>query len=260
MVDHTPPPDRDCRALYLELLKNTLTGLVYDDEEVRGTRFVLRTGKGTRARRMEGLDWPVHAHTMVGRLRLDNVQQCVEQALAQQVPGDLIETGVWRGGVTILMRALLKVHDVRDRTVWVADSFQGLPPPRPDRYPSDRGIDLSHIKYLAVSREEVARNFERYGLLDAQVRFLEGWFRDTLPSAPIDRLAVLRLDGDLYESTHDALVHLYPKLSPGGFLIVDDYGHVPACRQAVHDYREAHGITEPIERVDYTGVYWQRQR
>jgi O-methyltransferase len=69
---------------------------------------------------------------------------------------------------------------------------------------------------------------------------------------------VLRLDGDLYESTMDALTALYPKLSPGGYAIVDDYGAIPACRQAVHDYRDAHGITEPIQEVDWTGAYWQR--
>ena len=151
---------------------------------------------------------------MVGRLRLDNVHACVERALAEGVPGDLMETGVWRGGVTIFMRAILAAYGVTDRTVWVADSFAGLPPPRPDRYPADRGFDLSNVRYLAVSRAQVEENFARYGLLDTQVQFLEGWFRDTLPEAPSERLAVLRLDGDLYESTHDALVHLYDGLSP----------------------------------------------
>ena len=72
------------------------------------------------------------------------------------------------------------------------------------------------------------------------------------------RLALLRLDGDLYESTMDALVHLYPKLEPGGYLIVDDYGDIPACRQAVHDYRSRHGITEEIEPIDWTGVFWRK--
>ena len=85
--------------------------------------------------------------------------------------------------------------------------------------------------------EHVKENFQRYGLLDEQVRFVKGWFRDTLPHVPIERLAVLRLDGDLYESTIQALDGLYHKLSPGGFVIVDDYGNVPACRQAVNDFR-----------------------
>ena len=94
-------------------------------------------------------------------------------------------------------------------------------------------------------------NFRRYGLLDEQVRFLQGWFRDTLPVAPIERLAVLRLDGDLYESTIQALESLYDKLSAGGYVIVDDYGNVAACRQAVHDFRAQRGINDPIQPIDW---------
>ncbi len=101
-------------------------------------------------------------------------------------------------------------------------------------------------------------NFERYGLLDDQVRFLKGWFRETLPKAPIERLAIVRLDGDMYESTLDGLVNLYPKLSVGGYLIVDDYGAVSGCRQAVLDYRERLGITDEIIPTDWTAVYWRR--
>ena len=152
----------------------------------------------------------------------------------------------WRGGATIFMRAVLKAYGVTDRYVWVADSFEGLPPPETGKYPHDAGDRLHEARELAVSLEEVKANFERYGLLDDQVRFLKGWFRDTLPAAPIERLAVLRLDGDMYESTMDTLVNLYPKLSEGGYAIVDDYGAIPACRQAVNDYRSANAITEKI--------------
>jgi O-methyltransferase len=106
--------------------------------------------------------------------------------------------------------------------------------------------------------EQVAANFHRYGLLDEQVRFVKGWFRDTLPTAPIGRLAVLRLDGDLYESTMEALIHLYPKLSPGGYVIVDDYGNIAPCRQAVHDYRQQQQIQDLIRPIDGWGVFWQR--
>ena len=96
----------------------------------------------------------------------------------------------------------------------------------------------------------------RPALLDDQVRFLKGWFKDTLPTAPIAQLAVLRLDGDLYESTWDALTHLYPKLSQGGFVIIDDYNH-ESCQQAVHDYRTQHGVDAPILDIDRIGVYWR---
>lgn len=233
-------------SLYLDLMKRALSGWIYADDSFDA------------GLREKGGDWPENAQTMIGLQRLDNLQFCVEDALANGVPGDLIETGVWRGGATIFMRSILKAHGVEDRRVWVADSFEGLPPPDPERYPQDRGDRLHTFEQLAVSQEQVRANFERYGLLDDQVGFLEGWFRDTLPEAPMESLAVVRLDGDMYESTMDALVNLYPKLSVGGYLIVDDYGAVPTCRQAVHDYREAHGVHEELRPIDWTGVFWQR--
>jgi predicted O-methyltransferase YrrM len=111
---------------------------------------------------------------------------------------------------------------------------------------------------LAVSIDEVKSNFEKYGLLDEQVNFLPGWFRDTLPNAPFKQLALIRLDGDMYESTMDALTALYPKLSSGGYLIVDDYA-LSGCKQAIHDYRSANNISEEIRRIEgYGAVYWQR--
>ena len=157
------------------------------------------------------------------------------------------------------MRAALKAHGVKDRTVWVADSFEGLPAPNPEKYPVDAGLKLHEAEFLAVSLETVKNNFRRYGLLDDQVKFLKGWFKDTLPIAPIEKLAVLRLDGDLYESTMDALVNLYPRLSPGGYIIVDDYGAIYQCKKAVSDYRKKHNITEPIIKIDWAGVYWQKR-
>lgn len=112
---------------------------------------------------------------------------------------------------------------------------------------------------LGVSRDQVEENFRRYGLLDSQVRFLEGWFSETLPTAPIRALAVLRLDGDLYKSTMDVLTHLYPKVTPGGYVIIDDFD-IAACRQAVKDYRAAHEIDDEICPIDDNGVFWRKQR
>jgi O-methyltransferase len=152
---------------------------------------------------------------------------------------------------------VLEAHGDVDRAVWVADSFQGLPNPDPASYPADRGDDLWTYPQLAVSLDAVKANFAKYGLLDGQVRFLPGWFRHTLPEAPIERLAVLRLDGDMYESTIVALRALYHKVSPGGFVIVDDYYAVPTCRQAVDDFRADQKIAEPLCPIDWTGVYWQ---
>ena len=204
-----------------------------------------------------GRDWPADAETMIGMKRLANVRACVESVIADGVPGDLIETGAWRGGSTIYMRAILKAHGDTGRTVWVADSFQGLPE-YDGRYEADAG-DQHHTRdELAISVESVEDNFRRYDLLDDQVKFLVGWFNETLPTAPIERLAVLRLDGDMYSSTMDALDALYDKVSPGGSVIVDDYGAVPACAQAIHDFRDARGITDPIEEIDWAGVFWRK--
>jgi len=144
-----------------------------------------------------------------------------------------------------------------DRRVWVADSFEGLPVPD-ERYPADAHLDWSDVEVLKVDADAVRANFDRYGLLEDRVRFLEGWFADTLPGAPIERLAVLRLDGDLYGSTMDALTALEPKVAPGGFVLVDDYGGWPSCREAVEDYRAAQGIDAPIHEVDWTGVWWRK--
>lgn len=211
-----------------------------------------------RASRLRGRDWPSTALSMIGAKRMQQLQEAVESVIARGVPGDLIETGVWRGGACILMRAVLRAYGVRDRRVWVADSFRGLPAPDPVKYPADHNADLHTFSQLAVPLEEVKRNFARHGLLDDQVAFLEGWFKDTLPNAPIERLAVLRLDGDIYESTMDALTALHDKVSPGGIVIVDDYGAIVQCQAAVSDFRRARGIADPMHRIDASGVWWQR--
>jgi O-methyltransferase len=235
--------------LYLELLKGCLTRTIVGEAQP----FDADT-------RRLGRDWPQAAETMIGSVRLDNLQHCIESVLHDNIPGDLIETGVWRGGATILMRGVLAAHGITDRIVWVADSFAGLPPPNAQAYPADAGDPHWTYRELIVPLKTVQENFARYGLLDEQVRFLVGWFRDTLPTAPIDRLAVARLDGDMYESTMDALVALYPKVAIGGYLIVDDYGAVPGCRRAIDDYRQRQGIIEPMTAIDWTGVFWRRER
>jgi O-methyltransferase len=254
----------DCKSEYLDLVKLSLID-VLGHETLTARR---RSGGGmeistlpeeNRFARIEGRDWPANAMTMIGMARLNHLQACVEEVIAAGVSGDLIETGVWRGGATILMRAILRAHGVSDRTVWAADSFEGLPPPSADRYPADAGSELHEEPFLTASLDEVKRNFQRYGMLDEQVRFVKGWFRDTLPALRDRQWSVIRLDGDLYESTIDSLEHLYPQLSAGGYLVIDDYGVIPRCRQAVHDYRAEHGIREEIQPIDWSGVYWRKQ-
>ncbi len=259
---------------YLDLMKRCLTGSIYPGMEgtiwpktlVPRKLLKMMLPQNVRCYQLmtpeecaRGSSWPHQAQTMIGQKRLNNIQYCVENIIKNRVPGDLIETGVWRGGAVVFMRALLKAHGVKDRAVWVADSFGGFPKPDAEKYSADAGDRLHYIKEFAVSLEQVKANFAAYGLLDDQVRFLKGWFKDTLPAAPISKLAVARLDGDLYESTMDALKCLYSKLSIGGYLIVDDYA-VTMCKKAVHDFRTTHNITEEIRDIDGAGIFWQRVR
>ncbi|MFZ0760686.1 MAG: TylF/MycF family methyltransferase [Candidatus Sulfotelmatobacter sp.] len=262
--------------LYLDLLKKCLTGYLYPESsnvEIfphRGMRMarkalvkalnkrgfkLFKTMPFDPDARSRGTDWPCIGYSMVGCKRLDNLQACVESVLEDGVPGDLIETGVWRGGACILMRAILKMREVGDRNVWLADSFEGLPSPSLE---ADRGYDLSENSYTKASLEQVQEAFQRFGLLDAQVKFLKGWFKDTLPNAPIGQLAVLRTDGDLYESTMDVLRSLYHKVSVRGFVIVDDYHDWPPCRRAVDEFRARNNVLDPIQEIDGKGVFWRK--
>ncbi|WP_133908000.1 TylF/MycF family methyltransferase [Actinophytocola oryzae] len=246
------------RDRYIDLLKRVITNVIYEDPAIPNPVFD-RQEFSSWARKT-GSDWPTVAHTMVGMTRLDNVQECLEKVIAEDVPGDFIETGVWRGGVCILARGIFEAYGITDREVWVADSFEGVPTATDLSHSIDRQLNMhEHNEVLGVDENAVRRNFERYGLLDDQVQFLPGWFNKTLAAAPIERLAVLRLDGDLYESTLDALNPLYPKLSVGGYVIIDDY-LVPGCKVAVDEFRAEHGIDDPLHRIDRWSVYWRRTR
>ena len=246
-----------CCDLYLELMRRCLINTIYEDPPLLGTGGGNAPTYDTMTR-MGGGDWPSVAHSMIGMLRMLNIQALATSVIVNHVPGDFIETGVWRGGSCIFMRAILKAFEVTDRVVWVADSFQGIPPPNTALYPDDASFgNPQDAEELKVSRQQVQANFQRYGLLDDQVKFIEGWFSDTLPNAPIEQLAILRLDGDLYESTIVALDSLYDKLSVGGFVIVDDY-FIPACRKAVATFRKQRRIEDVIHDIDGLGSFWQK--
>jgi O-methyltransferase len=200
-----------------------------------------------------------YGYSIIGQKRLLSLCELVESVIKNGIPGDFIETGVFRGGACIWIRAILATYGITDRFVYVADSFQGIPEPNPDEFPAD--ASLTHLaNYFAVPRELVKANFETFGLLDTQVQFVEGWFKDTLPNLVDSTFALIRLDGDLYESTIQALDSLYPLLSPGGFVIIDDYGCFEPCRQAVEDYRQKHSITVPVQWIDESGVWWRKPK
>lgn len=289
-----PSGEHDEVDLYLDLMKKVLTDYIYIDDPaaqlvplnlakkaakhrhlLRWLAYVLKaknvflmekqkvwcdTSKWSASelalRRVEGRDWPVRAHTMIGLERLDNIQACMKRIIEDQVPGDVIECGVWRGGATIFMAAVLKRFKQFQRRVFVADSFAGLPRPNQEIFPEDKGSIFHTWDELSVSRQEVENNFKKYDLLDAHVVFLEGWFKETLPEAPIEEIALLRLDADMYESTTQILQALYHKVSNGGFVIVDDY-HLKPCMRAVHDFLDRTGRQPELCSAGARGVYWR---
>nr|WP_295972076.1 TylF/MycF family methyltransferase [uncultured Bacillus sp.] len=245
--------------MYLELLKKTILFEIWEEHEHDLLRALYnRDSRLNPEKHRLGETWPSMAHSMIGRMRMENLQMSMETVLKENIKGDFIETGVWRGGACIFMRGFLKVHGIQDRKVWLADSFQGLPAPNATKYPHDRGDILYTFDYLKVSLENVQNNFRKYDLLDEQVQFLKGWFKDTLPAAPIDKLAILRLDGDLYESTMDGLNNLYDKVAEGGFIIVDDYA-LPTCKAAIHDFLQQRNMNESLIPIDNISVYWRKK-
>jgi O-methyltransferase len=270
----------EARERYINLLKAALRNSLYERPNMP-TKFdlarmwVLKQQLMFRFRSARSLDlmklspsdlyWVVQGnlqpgHTLGSQANVNQTQFCVESVLRDGVPGDLLEAGVFRGGQSILMKGILDAYGVTDRKVFVADSFEGLPQPDPNTCVEDAIAHevLKEVDLFAVSVDTVRDTFDRYGVLDDNVVFVKGFFEDSLPTAPVDKLAILRLDADYYQSTMDALENLYPKLSVGGWVILDDYGHPIGCRQAVTEFREKYGIDDPIEMADPLCGYWQR--
>ena len=240
---------------YLQLVQEIVINAIYQDRAIDPWSHPVFDSR----KRDAGLDWPEQALTMIGRVRLQSLRECCELALRDQVPGDFVETGIWRGGACIMMAAVLAAHEDLARLVWGFDSFQGLPPPNEAEFPKDRGDQLHRFPQLAVSIECVIESFKRTDLWSEQVRLVKGWFKDSVPAAGVEKIAVLRLDGDLHESTIQVLEGFYPRLSAGGFCIIDDFGAMLSCRAAVEDYRRDHGVMEPIVNIDGKGILWRKQ-
>jgi O-methyltransferase len=246
------------RTAYLDLLKLAVCDLVGTTTVSVGAvgegQVMARelSGDGRRLR-SAGMDWPLQGLTMVGLDRLDDLQACVETVVADGVPGDVIEAGCWRGGASMLMRATLDTLG-DERTVYVADSFQGFPE---DEVRDAGDSDLSAFAFLVAPLADVRDSFARLGL-ERGVELVPGFFAETLPALAGRRWALVRLDADTYEPTRLALECLYPGLEVGGHLILDDYGSFEGCRRAVDEFRAQHGIEEPIEDVDSTCSRWRR--
>lgn len=263
----TPTPGEDSlRDAYLGLLKLALSDLAGAGTRTvswSGERRVFSrdlTGADQLQWRAAGRDWPLNALTMTGLRRLDDLQTCVEAVVRDGVEGDLIEAGAWRGGSSILMRATLNAHGATDKTVWVADSFQGFPVPEQDGDSADVELEteMRGLDYLAPNLEMVSEHFDRFGCRDG-VRFVPGFFEDTMAELTGPTWSLIRLDGDTYKATRLCLEALYPGLAVGGYVILDDYLFLDGCRRAVDDFRLEHGISEPIEGIDYNAARWRRE-
>ena len=250
-------------AAYLTLLIDVLTRSIFDYEFRPTSRPGLyRKEVIDRRARTLGRDWPHEAETMVGTHRLTHLAACVADLVNEDVPGDLVEAGAWRGGSCILMRGALKVLGEDARRVWVADSFNGFPPEDFTLATDGNPVETTSFQFplISVGMDTVVRNFQRYRLYDQQVRLVPGWFHESLPELPVTSIALLRLDGDLFDSTIAPLEALYPRVEKGGFCIIDDYGDVRECREAVDRFRANHHISEPIEWIDTDAVFWRKAR
>lgn len=253
--------------LELEFLKRVLTDSV-GNEEIRNEFFqsqkfpsesIIKEVLENRVddQRLEGLDWPERAHTMIGLKRLNNLHDCLDYIRENGIKGDFIETGVWRGGASIFIKYYNEIYKL-GRKVFVADSFKGLPVPDTEKYPQDYGDNHYTYDFLKVPLEEVKRNFKMYNVLDENVIFLKGWFSETLKdNDQITELSLLRFDGDMYGSTIDVLTNLYPKLNKNGVIIIDDYC-LENCVKAVTDFRLNNNINDDIKAVDRCGVFWYK--
>ena len=241
------------RDAYIDLIKRSITNHLYlgGDNPFDKFRCVTHYDLTQSRWKLDSLSRPL---TLLTKKQLDLIENCVLAVEKKGVPGDFIEAGIWRGGAVILMRALLKAYGIADRKIYAADSFAGIPKNASNR---NDPVDNWSDRWVATL-PEVRQNIERFGLLDDRIVFTVGFFADSLKTLAGKRFALIRLDSDSYDSVMTSLDYLYPMVSKGGVVIVDDW-HLMGCRQAVLDYRTRHGIEEDILTYDQN-AYWLKQR
>lgn len=239
------------REAYLDLLKRAIGNYLYLGGETTAEAFrcVSHYDLESSSWKIERLSLPA---TLLTRKQLDLIHASVLAVERDCVAGDFLEAGVWRGGVIILLRALLNAYAIPDRRVVAADSFAGIP--RNTRATGDP-VDGWADRWIA-SLEEVKKLIARFDLLDDRVVFLSGFFEDSFKTLTDERYAIIRLDSDSYDSVETSLEYLYPRVSRGGIVIIDDW-HLPGCRMAVETYRAQLGIRDPIEVVD-GNAWWTK--
>jgi hypothetical protein len=235
---------------YLDLLAKALTNYLYLGESRKVSHYAAIMPETYSDSRWK-IGKEAIPHTLLHKAQLNNIEACIFSVVRDGIPGDIIEAGVFRGGAAIYMRAVLGVLGVTDRCVWLADTFAGIP--RAERYTDVNDPVNDWDDRWSADIDQVRNTFARYDMLDQQVRFLQGPFSTTLHPPPFGDLAVARLDADAYESTRDAIESIYPKLQPGGYIIIDDW-HLPSCRRAIMEYRKEHGINDEILGVVVDGT------
>lgn len=268
----------ELRERYLDLIKRFLIRYEFDEEiiEYRDIRVtsryrrilkllskflpedikLLEMGKKRElSERLEGKDWPVTAESMVGLKRMNQLHDALRTIERERLPGDIVETGVWRGGALIFAASFLEVNEIYGRKVFGCDSFEGLPKPSID-YPVDFGDSHFKYSYLSVSIDQVKKNLRKYNVGMDQVTLVKGWFSDTLHKIETERIAILRLDGDMYSSTIEALEALYHKVVSGGFVIIDDFS-LKGAHQAVVDFLHSRAITVEFEEIDEASAFFR---
>jgi hypothetical protein len=209
----------------------------------------------------------IKRHTMTSFERLASLWQQVRYLDRFDVPGAFVECGVWKGGSTGLMAlAHRATRAVPTRELHLFDSFEGLPEPdavlddqQSVDYAGAGGGELRSVGKCVGTLDENRELMERLlGYPTDLLRYHVGWFQDTIPrDAPaLGSIALLRLDGDWYESTRICLEHLYDKVSRGGVVVIDDYGHYEGCRKAVDEFLQRRKEPVLLSHIDYTGRYW----
>jgi O-methyltransferase len=203
----------------------------------------------------------VRPYSLTSLERLAAVVQAVRYVCRHRIPGDFVECGVWRGGSSMAAALALKAFGDTSRTLYLYDTFEGMSEPT-DKDKLADGTSASTILadhekgtgyWCYASLEDVIANVRTTGYPEDKVVFVKGRVEDTIPARIPEKLAILRLDTDWYESTAHELLHLYPRLTRHGVLIIDDYGHWQGARQAVDEYVAKLSAPLFLQRTDYTG-------
>ena len=205
----------------------------------------------------------VSKYTMTSPERLLALCDAIQYIVDQDLPGDIVECGVWRGGSMMAAASTLLQAGDASRRLWLFDTFDGMSEPDAadidlagnpaTRLLSEQDKQDAMSIWCRSPLDEVKSNLASTGYPDGQMEFVAGKVEETIPGKIPETISCLRLDTDWYESTMHELVHLYPRLVPGGVLIIDDYGHWQGCRRAVDEYIEKNSLSLFLNRIDYTG-------